>query len=240
MNLQGKTALVTGGAVRIGAAICRALAGAGMNVVIHYRSSAAEAERLAEELGKLDVGALIVQADLVSEEACRKLLEEASSVSGGLQVLVNNASVFHKQSIGQATAGHLLDEFWPNFLAPVLLMRGFAERCREGKIVNLLDRRIEGHDIHCAPYVLSKKALAEATKLAALEFAPSIAVNGVAPGAILPPPGKGQDYIRDRAGPVPLQRQCTPEEVAETVLFLLHNDSVTGQILFVDGGQNLL
>jgi pteridine reductase len=240
MNLNGKTAMVTGGAVRIGAAICRALAGAGMNVIIHYHRSAEAAQQLADELRQTGVQAWTLQADLCCEDECRRLIEEAGSRPGGLHVLVNSAAVFHKQTLRQVTFDNLQQEFWPNLMAPLIMMRAFAEKCKEGKIVNLLDRRIDSLDTECVPYVLSKKALAEATKLAALEFAPKITVNGIAPGAILPPPGKGQDYLRDKAGPVPLQRQCTPEEVAEAVLFLLQSDALTGQIVYVDGGQHLL
>jgi NAD(P)-dependent dehydrogenase (short-subunit alcohol dehydrogenase family) len=90
------------------------------------------------------------------------------------------------------------------------------------------------------PYVLAKKALAELTQLAARELAPRFTVNGVAPGAVLPPPGQGADYLHDHAGPVPLQIQVTPADVAAGVLALLQNDAITGQILFVDGGQHLL
>jgi pteridine reductase len=230
MNLNGKVALVTGGAVRIGAAISRALAAQGARVVIHFRSSKKEALALAKELG-----GKAVQSDLDSESACERLIARA----GRFDILVNNAAVFHKDSLKTITARKLEDEFWPNLFAPILLMRAFAAQTKRGKIVNLLDRRIASRDASCVPYVLSKKSLAEFTKIAALELAPGITVNGVAPGAVLPPPGKGIKYLHDNAGPVPLKRQVTPREVAEAVVFLLQSDSITGQIVYVDGGQNL-
>ena len=138
------------------------------------------------------------------------------------------------------TEDKLLAEFWPNLFAPMLLTRAFARQSKRGKIINLLDRRIAGHETDCVPYLLTKKALAELTQLAAREFAPRFTVNGVAPGAVLPPPGKGTEYLRDLAGPVPLQKQITPADVAAAVLALLQADAVTGQIYFVDGGQHLL
>ena len=107
-------------------------------------------------------------------------------------------------------------------------------------MINLLDRRITSLDDSCVPYVLSKKSLAEFTRIAALELAPRITVNAVAPGAVLPPPGKGKAYLKDNAGPIPLGRLVKPEEVAAAVVFLLKSESVTGQTVFVDGGQNLL
>jgi NAD(P)-dependent dehydrogenase (short-subunit alcohol dehydrogenase family) len=120
------------------------------------------------------------------------------------------------------------------------LARAFASRVRKGKIVNLLDRRIASLDAASVPYALTKKALAELTRLAALELAPGITVNGIAPGPVLPPPGKGEKYLRDHAGPVPLKRRITSEDIADAVMFLLKSDSITGQIVFVDGGQHLL
>lgn len=240
MKLKGQTALVTGGAVRIGRAICEALASAGINVVIHYRHSAVEAEALRSALEERGVKAWALAADLNSEAACRDLIARATTVAGRLDILINNAAVFHKDNLLATTEDKLLAEFWPNLFAPLLLMRAFAGSCAGGKIVNLLDRRIAGLDTECISYVLAKKALAELTQLAARELAPRFTVNGVAPGAVLPPPGKGADYLHDHAGPVPLLKQVTPADVASAVLALLQHDSVTGQTLFVDGGQHLL
>ena len=231
--------MVTGGAVRIGRAICEVLAGAGLNVVVHYRSSAAEALALCADLERRGVKAWALAADLTTEAACTDLVQRAAAAAGRLDILINNAAVFHKDSLRTTTEAGLLAEFWPNLFAPLLLMRALAQQSAGGKIVNLLDRRIVGHDVECVPYVLAKKALAELTQLAARELAPRFTVNGVAPGAVLPPPGQGADYLHDRAGPVPLQKQVTPADVAAAVLALLQNDAVTGQILFVDGGQHL-
>jgi len=127
-----------------------------------------------------------------------------------------------------------------NLLVPVLLTRAFAARTRQGRVVNLLDRRIATHDIACVPYLLSKSGLAEFTRLAALALAPGIAVNAVAPGAILPPAGAAGQRTPDRAGQVPLRVRVTPADVAAAVVALLKADSVTGQVVFVDGGQHLL
>lgn len=235
MELKGKVALVTGGAVRIGRAICEALAAKGARVVVHYRSSRKDALALARKLG-----GCAVHSDLESESACEELIEAVTANVGRPDVLVNNAAVFHKDSLRSVTAPTLGQEFWPNLFVPVLLTRAFARRAKRGAVVNLLDRRITGLDAECLPYVLSKKSLAEFTRIAALDLAPRIRVNGVAPGAILPPPGEGMRYLKDKAGPVPLRRQCKPQEVAQAVQSLIENDAITGQIVFVDGGQHLL
>jgi NAD(P)-dependent dehydrogenase (short-subunit alcohol dehydrogenase family) len=241
MNLKDKVVLVTGGAVRLGRSIGLRLAAEGAHIMVHYRRSETEAGELRQALQQeFGVRAETIQADLSSEEACRTLMRETAERMGRVDVLVNNASAFNKDRLRSVTEAKLMDEFWPNLFAPLFLMKAFAERADPGKVVNLLDRRITADDVTCVPYLLSKKGLAELTRLAALELAPDIAVNAVAPGAILPPPGEGMEYLAERAGPIPLDRQCTPEEIADAVFFLLGNDAMTGQVVFIDGGQHLL
>lgn len=228
MNLNGKRVLVTGGAVRLGAAMVRALQAAGAEVVVHYRNSKVEAEALSP---------FIVQADLQDLDACAGLIEQV----GSLDILINNASVFTKDSLTESSPEKVLREFNINLFAPMELMRAFAAQAKSGgAVINLLDRRICCNDISCVPYSISKKGLAELTQLAALEYAPRIRVNAVAPGPILPPPGGSVESARERAGKIPLEKMPTPEQVTEAVLFLLQADSITGQVMYVDGGQHLL
>jgi len=226
--------------VRIGAAICRALAARGARVVIHYRHARMEAEALRREIAAAGGTAWTVTGELTAPGAPEAVLRAAIQAAGPLDVLVNNAAVFHKDRLSDLTVGRMEAEFAANLFAPARLMSVFAAQNRPGRIVNLLDRRIAGHDTTCAPYVLTKQALAEATRLAALEWAPRLTVNAVAPGAILPPPGAGADYLLDHAGPAPLRHACTPEDVAAAAMFLLEQPGITGQIIFVDGGQHLL
>ena len=241
MNPRGRIALVTGGAVRIGRAIARALADAGAGVVIHYRGSHGAAREARDEIRARGGRAWTLRADLARDAAAEALVGRAARLAGApVDILVNNAAVFHRDPLSRADGSALRSEFAVNLFAPLLLLRALAAQGRRGVAINLLDRRIEGLDVACGPYVLSKKALAEATRLAARAFAPRVRVNGVAPGAILPPPGRGPGYLKVRAGPVPLRRQCTPEDVAGAVLFLVRAEAVTGQIVFVDGGQHLL
>jgi NAD(P)-dependent dehydrogenase (short-subunit alcohol dehydrogenase family) len=185
--------------------------------------------------------AVALQADLVSEGACVDLMDAVHEELGGCDILINNASLFHKDRIPEATFEKIEKEFWPNCWAPFFLIREVASRnSGQGDVINLLDRRIETLDTACVPYLLSKKALAEITRLAALEYAPRIRVNGIAPGAILPPPGKDEAYLEEHAGKIPLGRISSPEEIASVVLHYLSQPSLTGQITFVDGGQHLL
>ncbi len=230
MNLEGKRALITGGAVRIGRAIAEALEAEGAEVIVHFRHSQKEAEALSAQT---------IRADLDDPAQCERLVERAAAQFGPIDILINNASVFHQSTILNSTHETLMKELQPNLLAPFALIRGFAQQKRPGKIVNLLDRRVTSHDTSCVPYMLSKKGLEELTKLAALELAPGITVNAVAPGAVLPPPDKASDTAWEPAGTVPLKRRPTPGDIADAVIYLLKSDIITGQILFIDGGQHL-
>ena len=247
MKADGGFVLVTGGAVRIGRAICQELARRGLGVVVHYRRSDEEATRLVDAL-RADGGQVFaLQGELDSEMACHKLIADAFELTGGLVGLVNNASVFHKDALLELSADKLESEFAINTFAPVYLTKTFAELFQKntdggggGKVINLLDRRVAQYERGMLAYMMSKKSLADFTKLAALELAPHITVNAVAPGAVLPPPGKGDDYIHDLAGDIPLDERPTPEAVARAVVYLLESDCVTGQTIFVDGGQHLV
>lgn len=240
MDLAGRVALVTGGAVRLGAAISQAFAAAGAGVVIHYRSSAAAAQALAGRICAAGGRAWTVESDLGPEAAAAELIAAAQERAGRLDILVNNAAVFHKQRLPESSEAAIAAEFGPNLFAPWHLMRAFVAGRSGGRIINILDRRVASHDVSCVPYLISKKALAELTALAALEWAPRFTVNAVAPGPILPPPGEGAAYLREKGGRVPLEITCTPEQVAEAVVYLARSDALTGNTLFVDGGQHLL
>lgn len=253
MELTSKAALVTGGAVRIGREICRALGGKGCRVVIHCRDSRSHANELREALGGAGVAAFVVEGDLSSQKGCDDVLARAYDVTGGLHVLVNNAGVFHKAPLLDTSEESLEAELRINLFAPILLSRSFAARlfledqgvgahgedAIRGKIVNLLDQRVAGNETGCLSYLLSKKALGDFTRNAAVELAPLVTVNAVAPGAALPPPGsRGADT--ESAGRKLLGKGCMPADVARAVIFLLESDSITGQTLFVDAGQHLL
>lgn len=227
MILDGKRALVTGGAVRIGKAITLALQAAGAEVVVHYRNSAEEAKALS---------LFTIQADLQSMDECAGLIADA----GKVDILINNASIFTNDALAESTHDRVQREFAVNLFAPMELTRQFAAQTEKGSVINLLDRRIRAHDSSCLPYSVSKKGLEELTKITALELAPHIRVNAVAPGPILPPPGSSAVSARELAGNIPLDLLPTPENIAEAAMFLLQADYCTGQVIYVDGGQHLL
>ena len=246
MNLKQKRVLVTGGAVRIGRAICKELSVCGCVVVVHYHRSKSEAEDLVDMLRSKGSQAFSVGGELGCQDGCSKLINDAAEVAGGLDILVNNASVFHKNDFMEVSEKKFRDEIEINAFVPIFLSQAFARLKRDvselpphGKIVNLLDQRVAGFEAGALPYILSKKMLADFTKLAALELAPKFTVNAVSPGPVLPTPGKGDEYVQELAGAMPLQCRIFPEDVARAVVYLLESDVVTGQTIFVDGGQGL-
>jgi len=250
MNLKDKVALVTGGALRIGKSVCMALADRGCGIAVHYNTSADDASELVEKLRRKGSNAFAVQGDLRSKDECSHVVDKVYETAGRLDILVNNAAVFHRDTLLSADGDKLMKEIDLNFLAPLRLSEAFArvyeksvrdgdDRAGTGKIINLLDMRIMQVDDESLSYSISKKMLAEYTREAALLFAPGIAVNGVAPGSILPPPEVDGERVRESAGANPLSCRCTLEDVASAVVFLAESDAITGQVIFVDGGQSL-
>jgi pteridine reductase len=244
MNLRQSTALVTGGAVRIGRAICEALAAQGCGVIVHHDRSAAEAEALCQSIRRSGGQAWPLGRRPQHERHCESLLHDAAALTGEPAILVNNASVFHCTPLADADEASFMTELSINALVPIFLTRALARRLRaagsRGSVVNLLDRRVAGTEAGCIPYLLSKKMLADFTAAAAVELAPAVAVNAVAPGAILPPPHDDPNRPFVPAGGVPLARPCTPADVAAAVVYLASSEAITGQIVYVDGGQHLV
>ncbi|SFK58872.1 pteridine reductase [Rhodanobacter glycinis] len=236
--------LVTGGARRVGAVIARTLHAAGYDLALHCRHSVAEAETLAAELEQLRADStLVLQADLADPEAPAALIDTLLAQTGRLDALVNNASAFFPTPVGSATLAQWDDLFASNARAPFFLAQAAtpALRAARGAIVNLVDiyaeRPLADHPLYC----MAKAALATMTRSLALDLAPEVRVNGVAPGAVLWP-NNGMAYTDQQAllARTPLERAGSPEDVAGAVRWLLHDAPfVTGQIIAVDGGRTL-
>ncbi len=243
-GLQGKVALVTGSARRIGAAIARRLHAAGASVVLHYRGAEPEAARLEAELNAARAAsAARVKADLLAPIAPRALIGVALERFGRLDLLVNNASTFYPTALGAIEPGHWEELVGSNLRAPLFLAQEAAPELakRGGAIVNIADihaeRPLKGYLV----YSVAKSGLVALTRALALELAPDIRVNAVAPGAIAwPEDGQFEPPERDRivAG-TPLGRLGSPEEVARAVHFLANAPFISGQILAVDGGRSV-
>jgi len=236
--LEGKTALVTGASRRIGRALAHAFAEAGMHVVIHYNSSAAEAEKTALEARRYGVMSWTLSADLAVTEDAGKLMDEAFDMAGTVDVLINNASVFPPSRLRDLGAEELFATIGINAMAPLALSREFAERAGNGSIVNMLDSRVGGLDLGHVAYQLSKDMLLTLTRMMAVEFAPGIRVNAIAPGLILAPEHRGDDYLEKLAEKTLLRRHGRLEDITSAALFLLSNGFMTGEVIAVDGGRN--
>ena len=238
-DLHGKTVLVTGAAKRIGAAISRALAREGANVIVHYHGSGSEAVRLRDEIAALGVQSWLIQANFEKPDEYETLIERSIEVAGGLDMLVNNASLFPVDSLTTVTFDSLVRNMEVNAWVPFTLSRDFARLVGHGKIVNLVDSRTHDFDWTHVAYILSKHVLDVLTRVTALRYAPDIAVNGIAPGLILPPPGEDESYIERLTHTVPLKRHGSPEDIAEAAVYLLKSDFLTGEVINVDGGRHL-
>ncbi|HLF18466.1 MAG TPA: SDR family oxidoreductase [Candidatus Omnitrophota bacterium] len=234
------TVLITGGAKRIGKAICLALAKAGYKIALHYQHSHQEALGVLKQIKKNKGQCELFACDLSKDRATGQLIKMVKKTCPDLSILVNNASIFEKSNIRSASLASLNKHFDINFKAPFILTQEFTKACRNGLIINILDTNIVRNTGHHATYLLSKKALAELTKMSAVELAPSIRVNAVAPGLILPPEGETAAYLDRRVKAIPLKRKGDAAQIAQTVLFLIENPYVTGQIIFNDGGEHLI
>jgi len=238
-SLAGKRALITGAAKRIGKAIATALAQSGVHVVVHYHQSAPEALALCDDVRRLGVSAWAIQGDLMDLAQAERTFREAVAQAGPIDILVNNASIFDRDTLWEATDESIGRNVRLHTTIPLVLSRAFANQGGSGRIVNLLDTRVAVYDREHASYDLSKSMLLTLTRMLALELAPKVAVNAVAPGSILPPPGYGVDYLTKLTYANPLNRHGDPEDIADAVLFLVRSRFITGQVIYVDGGMHM-
>jgi 3-oxoacyl-[acyl-carrier protein] reductase/pteridine reductase len=242
VEIKGKTALITGGAHRVGKAIALTLAQAGANVVINYHSSDAAARETVREAQAVGVGALAVQADVGNLEQVRALVASAGDQFGAVDILVNSASIWKKtpMPMGDFTDWHrvlgvLVDGsmYLADAVAPAMLER------EEGTIINIVDlsawKPFSGYIAHS----VGKAALLALTRQLAVELAPAVSVNAVAPGPVLPPPDYSEDEISRVARRTLKGRWGVAQDVADAVRFLVEADYITGDVIVVDGGERL-
>jgi NAD(P)-dependent dehydrogenase (short-subunit alcohol dehydrogenase family) len=233
-------ALVTGGALRIGRAIVLALARSGYAVAIHANKSLTDAEALRDKIISSGGRAGVVAADLADHDAVMGLMPAAVAAVGPLTLLVNNASAFEPDRIGDLDRDRFDRQIAVNLRAPVFLAQAFAAQASAGgSIVNILDQRVYRPSPGFFSYGLSKSALYVATTTLAQGLAPHVRVNAVAPGPTLPNMWHGEDAFARRTAAMPLGHGPSPEEVADAVLFLAQAKNVTGETIAVDGGQHI-
>lgn len=243
--MQGKVVLITGGAKRVGAAICRRLHGAGANLMIHYRSSTEEAEALRDEFNRIRPdSAALVQADLHAVERLPDLVAATIKHFGQLDVLINNASSFYPTAVGEITEKNWHDLLGTNLKAPLFLSQAAAQPLRHshGCIVNITDIHAERPMKSYVVYSIAKAGLVALTKSLAHELGPEVRVNAVSPGPIMWPeedPTFDDQERRRIIAHTLLKREGSPDDIARAVLFLVKDAPyMTGTILPVDGGRS--
>lgn len=237
-----RTALVTGAGRRIGAAISRRLAAAGYAVAVHCRGSRAEADAVADAVRAAGGNAVVVQGDLAVPQACDDVLDAAARALGPLSLLVNNASLFEKDTLQTLDLALWDRHFAVNLRAPVLLARRFAAQARpadDPSIVNVVDQRVLRLTPQVFSYTLTKAALHAATVTMAQSLAPAIRVNAIGPGPTIANVHDGEAGMAAEVAGVPLARAVPPDDIADAVLYLAAARSVTGQTIAVDSGQSI-
>jgi pteridine reductase len=242
MELDGRVAVVTGGAVRLGKALGLALAQEGVRLGLHYNASAGPAEQAVEEIRALGSDGLAIQADLSQSNQARTVIEQTAAHFGAVDILINSAAIFEPAGLARTTEASWDMHFAINLKAPFFLSQAFAAHVgkdRPAHIVNIADWRGLRPDTNYLAYSLTKAGLLSMTEGLALALAPNIQVNAIAPGAILPPPGKDQAYLDRLVQDIPVRRVGSPAEITRALLFLLGSDFVTGETVFVTGGEHL-
>ncbi len=240
--LSGKVALVTGAGVRVGRAIAQELGAAGADVALHYRFSEGPAKEVAQALRAQGRRAVCVAGDLALPEDCRRMVRESIGQLGGIDLLVHSAANFHRAPLEETDEALWDSAMNVNARAAFLMAREAAASLRErrGRVVLVSDRMARHPQRHYLAHAVSKAAAEGLVRALAVELAPEVSVNGIAPGAVLVPEGTPPEQAARWAKKTLLQRLGDPEDVARTVLFLCAGPGyVTGQVIAVDGGQGL-
>ncbi|MER3428517.1 MAG: short-chain dehydrogenase [Pyrinomonas sp.] len=244
MRLEGKTAVVTGGAVRVGRAISLALAEAGARVVVAYHRSEAAAHSLVAKIERdFDTRAIAVRCDVTRADDIRDLFDEAEREFGAVEVLVNNAAIFERHPVEDLSEADLVRAFDVNlkgsYLCALEAGRRLRARNAAGKIIQIADVAAFVAWPSYTPYCISKAGTLMLVKCLAKAFAPNVQVNAIAPGLVLPEEGISAEMMQAALARTVIKRPGSPEDVARAVLFLIESDYITGTTIIVDGGRHL-
>ena len=238
--MEIRTALITGSAKRIGNELALHLAKQGWSLAIHYNRSKAEAMALRDYLKAIYPKQIFKVFCCDLSDKPEFLISEVKKEFGEIDLLINNAAVYSSSSIKETSAELLDEQLNVNFKAPFILMRDYANLCKTGIILNFLDTRVTKFASDYAAYSLSKVALSHLTQMGALEFGPEIRVNGIAPGSTIAPLGADTNYLENRATLTPMKEPGGIQPILKSLDYILDNTYLTGQILFCDGGEQLI
>ncbi|MGV7221034.1 MAG: SDR family oxidoreductase [Nitrospinales bacterium] len=230
------TAIITGGAIRIGQAMACHLASKGYNIALHYNSS--KPEEALEKIRAYKVKCKTYKCDLSDLGLVEKHIGEVTDVFSDVELLINSASIFVQENIEKTSFETLTNTMNINLMAPYLLMREYKKQINKGLIINILDERIMKNIPTFGAYSVSKYALAHLTQLAAVEWGEVVRVNAIAPGLILPPKGETDEYLRRNEKNIPVKKHGNLEDILKALDYLLMSPFVNGETLFVDGGES--
>ena len=240
--MKNKNLLITGGATRIGKEIAIHFSKKGWNIAIHYFKSSAKAKNLKKIIEKNSTKVALIKADLKNINQINKIIPIAKRKLGSIDCLINNAALFERDDILNFTTKSWNDHLNINLLAPALLIKQFAKQTQKKdklNIINIIDQRVFKLTPIFMSYTLSKSALYTLTKTMAMRLAPNIKVNGIAPGPTIKSKRQSIKHFNNQAKSTLLKKPVGLKDICDTVEFLINNNSITGEVLAVDSGQNL-
>jgi NAD(P)-dependent dehydrogenase (short-subunit alcohol dehydrogenase family) len=239
--MESKKIIITGSATRIGASIAKSLAGHGTQITLHYNKSMKAVKNLKKELESLGSEVFLIKADLSIMSQTKKIIPFAYKMMKGLDCLINNASVFEKDDLINFNEKSFNKHVNVNLQAPAILTQNFKKylKSKKGNVINIIDQRIFKLTPFFFSYTLSKTGLQTLTKISAMKLAPNIRVNGVAPGPTIKNKRQSDKHFKKQWRSLILREKVDPKNICETIKYFINNDSITGQIISVDGGQSL-
>ena len=240
--MKNKNLLITGAATRVGRAIALHFAEKGWNIALHYFRSSSKAKKLKKIIEQNWVKVVLIKADLKNPKQTEKIMSLARKKLGTIDCLINNAALFEKDDILNFTTKSWNDHLNINLLAPTILIKQFAKQASKktvSNIINIIDQRIFNLTPYFMSYTVSKSGLETLTKTMAMRLGPNIKVNAIAPGPTIKSKRQTDKHFKNQVGSTLLKKSVRSEDICDTVEFLINNNSVTGQIIAVDSGQNL-
>jgi len=240
--MKSKNLLITGAATRVGRAIAIHFAERGWNIAIHYFRSSSKAKKLKKTIEQNLVKVALIKADLKNPKQTEKIIPLAIKKLGTIDCLINNAALFEKDDIASFTSKSWNDHLNINLLAPAILTKQFAKQASKKNIlniINIIDQRIFNLTPFFMSYTISKSGLQTLTKTMAMRLGPNIKVNAIAPGPTIKSKRQTDRHFKNQVRSTLLKKSVRSEDICDTVEFLINNNSITGQIIAVDSGQNL-
>ena len=239
--MEANKIIITGAATRMGAAIAKKLSGPGVEMVIHYKNSKKEAEKLQKELLKNKTKVYLVKGNLAKEQDLKKIIQFSKSKLKYFDCLINNASLFENDSLKNFSSKSWNQHLDINLKAPAYLTKEFSKNTKgkNNNIINIIDQRVFKLTPFFFSYTLSKTGLYTLTKTSAMELAPNVRVNGIAPGPTIKNNRQTEAHFKKQYLATPLKQQVNVKDICSAVDFFIKNSSITGQVIAVDSGQNL-